>query len=211
MGKILIIKGADFSAVAVGKVTPTGDGPTITISSAGSVTITDSSATAIYYTTDGSTPTTSSTQYSSAFTVAVGTTVKAISAYSGGTTSSVVSKTYSGDAYTLTWKQGFYKTDDGRYVDDTEDPTLAPNYISTEIIASQSTSLKMSIASGYMYRVFHYEASGKWTSSEDWSTSGESKTYTLTAGTMFAISVKKEAGGKLAPSEASSVDCRAGY
>lgn len=111
MGKILIIKGADFSAVAVDKVTPTGDGPTITISSTGRVTITDSSAEAIYYTTDGSTPTTSSTAYSGAFTVTSGTTVKAISSYASGSTSSIVSKKYNPSSETwvnntYTWNKG---------------------------------------------------------------------------------------------------------
>ena len=105
MGKILIIKGADFSSVAVEKVPvslpddtppvePTSQ-PVITISSSGSVTISCSGATNIYFTTDGSIPTTSSTKYTSAFTVSNGTTVKAIAEFRSGTTSSVVSKTYS--------------------------------------------------------------------------------------------------------------------
>ncbi len=98
MGKILVIKGADFSAVAVGRVEPidpTGS-PVITISTSGSVTIACVNATAIYYTTNGSTPTTSSTKYTGASNVSSGTTVKAIAEFASGTTSSVVSKTYSG-------------------------------------------------------------------------------------------------------------------
>lgn len=95
MGKILIIKGADFSAVAIGQANPIGS-PVITITSGGSVTIACKGATNIYYTTNGSTPTTSSTKYTSAFNVSTGTTVKAIAEFSGGTTSSVASKTYSG-------------------------------------------------------------------------------------------------------------------
>lgn len=111
MGKILIIKGADFSAVAVDKTTLTGDGPTITISPTGRVTITDSIAEAIYYTTDGSTPTISSTAYSGVFTVASGTTVKAISTYASGSTSSIVSKKYESSDETwvnntYTWNKG---------------------------------------------------------------------------------------------------------
>lgn len=92
MGKVLIIKGADFSQVAL-DVIPV-DGPTISISSVGNVTITDEDAIAIYYTIDGTTPTVNSTQYSSAFTVLEGTKVKAISQYAGGGTSRVVSKQY---------------------------------------------------------------------------------------------------------------------
>lgn len=95
MGKVLIIKGADFSAVAVDLVTPVYGGPSINITSGGSVTISAEGATAIFYTTNGSTPTTSSTQYSSAFTVSSGTTVKAIAQYADGSTSTVRSNTYS--------------------------------------------------------------------------------------------------------------------
>lgn len=91
MGKILIINGANFSQVAVGVVTPEGFAPTITISDAGNVTITDARAIAIFYTTDGTTPTTSSTQYSSSFTVTFGTTIKAVSVYASGGMSTVVS------------------------------------------------------------------------------------------------------------------------
>lgn len=102
MGKILIIKGADFSKVAVGKVEPTPPSPVgtpvITISTSGVVTIACEGATEIYYTTNGSTPTTGSTKYTTAFNVSSGTTVKTIAKFANGTTSSVVSKTYS-----ITW------------------------------------------------------------------------------------------------------------
>lgn len=90
MGKILIIKGADFSAVAVSKVNK----PVITISETGSVSISCEGAGNIYYTTDGSTPTTTSTLYTSAFTVAGRTTVKAIAEFENGRLSQVVSETF---------------------------------------------------------------------------------------------------------------------
>lgn len=107
MGKLLIIKGADFSQVAVTVVTPAADGPVITISSTGSVTIVDAAAEAIYYTIDGSIPTTNSTQYNYPFTITEGTTVKAISAYSDGSTSSVVSKHFGNDTPSV-WKVGTF-------------------------------------------------------------------------------------------------------
>lgn len=93
MGKILIIKDADFSQVAVGKVTPPGT-PVITITSAGSVTIVCEGAMNIYYTTNGSTPTTSSNKYTTAFSVSSGTTVKAIAEFENGSISAVASKTF---------------------------------------------------------------------------------------------------------------------
>ena len=100
MGKILIIKGADFSQVAVDTVTPIENGLNIIISLNGSVTIIDTSAETIYYTTDGTIPTASSTQYTGAFTVMPGTIVKAISVYPSGVKSEVVSKTYIGTILT---------------------------------------------------------------------------------------------------------------
>ena len=96
MGKSLIIKGADFSAVAVGQITPPTptNAPTIIISTSGMVTISASGATAIYYTTDGSIPTKNSNRYTTTFNVSNGTTVKAIAESASGSTSGVSSKTY---------------------------------------------------------------------------------------------------------------------
>lgn len=102
MGKFIVIKDADFSNVSVEVVTPTTTTLNISITSAGSVTISDDEATAIYYTIDGSTPTTSSTQYTGAFNVLSRTTVKAISLYATGSTSFVVSKDYIGSAIIYT-------------------------------------------------------------------------------------------------------------
>lgn len=96
MGKSLIIKGADFSAVAVQQITPPTpiNTPVITISTSGTVTISASGAIAIYYTTDGSIPTKDSTRYTTTFNVSNGTTVKAIAESASGSTSGVSSKTY---------------------------------------------------------------------------------------------------------------------
>src|SRR5207245_9850862 len=63
----------------------------------GSVTVSISDATSgatIYYTTDGSTPTTSSAVYSGALTFSQTTTLKAMAAASGMTNSGVASATY---------------------------------------------------------------------------------------------------------------------
>ena len=75
--------------------TPTFSPAAGTYSSAQSVTISDTSAgTQIYYTTDGSTPTTSSTLYTGPVLVSTTTTIKAIAAGAGWTNSAVGSATY---------------------------------------------------------------------------------------------------------------------
>lgn len=75
--------------------TPTFSPAAGTYMAAQSVTISDSTPGAsIYYTTDGSTPTTASTLYAGAITVFVSTTVKAIAAASGYSDSAVGSAAY---------------------------------------------------------------------------------------------------------------------
>jgi hypothetical protein len=75
--------------------TPTFSPAAGTYTSAQSVTISDSlSGVTIYYTTNGSTPTTSSSVYSSAITVSATETINAIAVKSGYTNSSDASATY---------------------------------------------------------------------------------------------------------------------
>ncbi len=95
MGKALIIKGADFSAVAVDTIDIEVLQPTISCTIAGQVTLSQSGGDDIYYTTDGSTPTTASTKYTAPFTVQPNTTVKAV-AYNGSNYSDVASYFYDG-------------------------------------------------------------------------------------------------------------------
>jgi hypothetical protein len=79
------------SSVATPTFSPAGG----TYSSAQSVTISDSAANAtIYYTTDGTTPTTSSTKYTGPITVSFPETLKAIAVATGSTNSAVASAAY---------------------------------------------------------------------------------------------------------------------
>jgi N-acetylneuraminic acid mutarotase len=75
--------------------TPTFSVPAGTYTTVQTVTISDATAGAtIYYTTNGTTPTTSSTNYTAAIPVATTETIQAIAVASGYTTSGVASATY---------------------------------------------------------------------------------------------------------------------
>ena len=82
---------------------PSFSPPPSTYSAPQSVSLSNTAGLAMYYTIDGSTPTTSSTQYSSAISVTQNTTIKAISAGYGDLTSSVSSGTYLIQAPTSTF------------------------------------------------------------------------------------------------------------
>ncbi|MDQ2832575.1 MAG: DUF6067 family protein [Acidobacteriota bacterium] len=93
--------------------TPTFSPAAGTYNSAVTVTISDATSGAtIYYTTNGTTPTTSSTVYSAAISVSASETVKAIAAKSGYTNSAVASATYTLKAATPTFSPaaGTYAT-----------------------------------------------------------------------------------------------------
>ena len=98
------------SAVARGSYIINAATPTLSPGAFGSfntpvlVTLADNSPGAtIYYTTDGSTPTTASTQYTGPFTISTTTTIKAIATGGGYGTSTVASGTYTITAYSPTF------------------------------------------------------------------------------------------------------------
>ncbi len=137
--------------------------------SAQSVSIADSTAgAAIYFTTDGSTPTTSSTKYTSAIQVANTTTLQAIAAASGYTNSQVAGATYTitpatavaapafsvpGGTYTSAQSVTITDTTSGAslyYTTDGSTPTASsPAYSGPVIIGSGTTTLNaIAIANG---------------------------------------------------------------
>ena len=95
------------AAYAIEAATPAFSPAAGTYTSAQTVTISDgTSGATIYYTTNGSTPTTGSTVYSSAITVSINETVKAVAIASGYTLSAVGSAAYSIEATTPTFSPG---------------------------------------------------------------------------------------------------------
>ena len=85
---------ATYSILLPPAPAPSFSPPPSTYSVAQSISLSNSAGLAMYYTTDGSTPTTSSTQYSGPISVTANTTIKAISAGYGYLTSTVSSGTY---------------------------------------------------------------------------------------------------------------------
>ena len=95
--KAIAIKGELESSVSSKTVTKIVEKPVIAgttpFDSSTEVTITAAEGATIYYTNDGSTPTSASTAYTEALTLEATTTIKAI-AVKGGITSEVASKTF---------------------------------------------------------------------------------------------------------------------
>ena len=136
-----------------------------TYTSAQSVTITDATAgAAMYYTTDGSTPTTSSNLYGGAITVPSTETLKAIAVASGYSNSTVATATYTIAAVVPTFspKAGRYTSAQSvtltdttlgaaiYYTTDGSTPTTSSNLYGGAITVSSTETLKaIAVASGY--------------------------------------------------------------
>ena len=129
--------------------------PTPTISfdySTSKVTITCTGATGIYYTTDGSTPTTSSTPYSASFTVSPGDIIKAIATHAGYLNSDVATKYIQSNDY-------------------------SQNYLTFNVRTGGTIPWK-SIGSGMAKEIFYRINGGSWTSI----TAGNDVTISVVAG-----------------------------
>ena len=123
-----------------GGVTPTQTVATPTISISGTtatITCSTSGAT-IYYTTNGNTPTTSSTQYSSPITLSGACTIKAIAVKSGMTNSSVASQPYTPAVVGYEWQQSAYSAEGVR--------SSNVNFISTDPIDITSGATRVRFA-----------------------------------------------------------------
>lgn len=122
-----------------GGVTPTQTVATPVISISGStatITCATSGAT-IYYTTNGNTPTTSSTQYSSPITLSGACTIKAIAVKSGMNNSSVASQPYT-PVVGYEWQQSAYSAEGVR--------SSNLNFISTDPIDITSGATRVRFA-----------------------------------------------------------------
>ncbi|HEY4215059.1 MAG TPA: chitobiase/beta-hexosaminidase C-terminal domain-containing protein [Steroidobacteraceae bacterium] len=158
--------GSGPTPAATPTFTPAGG----TYTSAQSVSLSDTTSGAtIYYTTDGSTPTTASPVYAGAIAVSSTTTIKAIAAASGFTTSAVASATYTinttlptaatptftpaGGTYTSAQSVSLSDTTPGAtiyYTTDGSAPTTTSAVYSAPIAVGSTQTLKaIAVASGY--------------------------------------------------------------
>ncbi len=167
---IAVLAGYQNSAIGVAKYIIAAANPVFSpkagkYTSAQSVTITDATTGAvIYYTTDGSTPTTKSTVYNGAITVSASQTIKAVAVAKGFANSTVVSAAYIIVAATpvISPKAGKYKSPQSVTITDTTTgaviyyttdgttPTTKSTQYGGAITVSTNTTIEaIAVAPGY--------------------------------------------------------------
>lgn len=146
MGKCLIIKGADFSAVAVRTIEIGVEVPSISLNlSTKKVTLaTTDSSLDIHYTTNGNTPTTSSTKYTAPFDYTSQQVVKAI-ATDGSTTSSVPKINVSYDEMSNKIALTTSQTGTIKYTTDGSTPTNSSSSYSAAISVGSISTIKAAV------------------------------------------------------------------
>lgn len=149
MAKVLIIKDADFSAIAVGGDTPIMACPLIEIDSGvKSLTLSvPNESHNIFYTTDGSVPTVESERYLSPITIGNSATIKAIS--STGTFSSklpdLTFEVACVEGQPLTLRISSNKSGTIRYTDTGSNPTAEASAYSTPINIESGLTIKAAL------------------------------------------------------------------
>jgi len=144
------VTGAPVTQASAPAFSPAGG----TYTSLQSVTISATAGSQIYYTTDGSTPTTSSALYTSPIVVTATTTIKAMATVTGGTNSPVASATYtlqmmppafSPAGGTYTTSQSVTVSEPGAqiyYTTDGSTPTTASTLETAPISVTKTTTVK---------------------------------------------------------------------
>lgn len=114
--------------------------PTISISGTTAKISCSTSGATIYYTLNGNTPTTSSTQYSSPITLSAACTIKAIAVKSGMTNSSVASQSYTPAAQNITFADQATKAIAVRLYDTNNDGEVSTSEAAVTKVLTNGTS-----------------------------------------------------------------------
>lgn len=114
--------------------------PTISISGSTATISCSTSGATIYYTLNGNTPTTSSTQYSSPITLSGACTIKAIAVKSGMTNSSVASQSYTPAAQNITFADQATKAIAVRLYDTNNDGEVSTTEATVEKTLTNGTT-----------------------------------------------------------------------
>ena len=159
---------SQYEQVAAPVMTP-GDGATFSATQAVSIAC-DTVGAAVYYTTDGTAPSISSTLYSGSFSISATTTIKAIAVKSGMTNSTVTTATYtkstqietvvspvfspaSGNTFTTSLSVTITSATSGasvRYTTDGTVPTVTSTLYSGAITLSATTTINAIAVNGGM-------------------------------------------------------------